>query len=418
MSSNISLLGSTSRVEIPVIFVQIGDFKFGVYRKSKGQSKDADGFFNTETVVYPNYIQGLEITKINGQVNQYNLSISYPVRNGDDPNFFEKVFSSASETRKIIFSYGDMSLPSYIYREEEAIITKVTSDINIESSTINYQVSAISSALLAESASYPFINSGLKQPSVEIKNLLFNKNYGLQEIFYGMNNKALVESSGLIPGDDLAVHLQSFQSITPLDYLKYLVAAMQPRSSTIKTTNVQDLYNLIIHDDTSGKFGGPYFEIKQVRKQLTQSDAYNIDVGYPTANIVTQLRVENNENYSIFYKWQGKINDAEYTYRLNDKGEMEKTFAPVISSNNETFTTRVADSTWWTRVTEFPISLNLTIKGLLRPAILMSAVRLNVYFFGIKHITSGLYVVTKQVDRIDTNGYRTTLSLTRIQGDD
>lgn len=140
-------------------------------------------------------------------------------------------------------------------------------------------------------------------------------------------------------------------------------------------------------------------------------------MGYPTANIVTQLRVENNENYSIFYKWQGKINDAQYTYRLNDKGEMEKTFAPVISSNNETFTTRVADSTWWTRVTEFPISLNLTIKGLLRPAILMSAVRLNVYFFGIKHITSGLYVVTKQVDRIDTNGYRTTLSLTRIQGD-
>jgi hypothetical protein len=48
----------------------------------------------------------------------------------------------------------------------------------------------------------------------------------------------------------------------------------------------------------------------------------------------------------------------------------------------------------------------------------MSYVRLNVIFVGgRKHISSGLYLVTQQKDRIDESGYRTTLSLTKISGD-
>ena len=48
----------------------------------------------------------------------------------------------------------------------------------------------------------------------------------------------------------------------------------------------------------------------------------------------------------------------------------------------------------------------------------MSNVRLNViYPGGRKHVSSGLYLVTQQKDQIDSNGYRTTLSLTKIAGD-
>ena len=49
---------------------------------------------------------------------------------------------------------------------------------------------------------------------------------------------------------------------------------------------------------------------------------------------------------------------------------------------------------------------------------LMTYVRINTYFFGQKHLSSGLYIITKQVDQIDSSGYRTTLSLTRISGDE
>jgi hypothetical protein len=48
----------------------------------------------------------------------------------------------------------------------------------------------------------------------------------------------------------------------------------------------------------------------------------------------------------------------------------------------------------------------------------MQYLRLNVVFpGGHKHISSGLYLVTKQEDSIDSNGYRTTLGLTKIAGD-
>jgi hypothetical protein len=47
----------------------------------------------------------------------------------------------------------------------------------------------------------------------------------------------------------------------------------------------------------------------------------------------------------------------------------------------------------------------------------MTHVKLNVYFFGKKHISSGLYIITKQSDIVDFAGFKTTLSLTRVGPD-
>ena len=60
------------------------------------------------------------------------------MRQTDDPNFIEKVLSSVTNTRKIVFSYGDMNMPSYIYKKEEAIITKYTSKFNLQGGVITY----------------------------------------------------------------------------------------------------------------------------------------------------------------------------------------------------------------------------------------------------------------------------------------
>ena len=40
------------------------------------------------------------------------------------------------------------------------------------------------------------------KPSDVIKDLLYNRHYGLLDIFYGMKNKTLVTAKNLIPGDD------------------------------------------------------------------------------------------------------------------------------------------------------------------------------------------------------------------------
>ena len=69
-------------------------------------------------------------------------------------------------------------------------------------------------------------------------------------------------------------------------------------------------------------------------------------------------------------------------------------------------------------MTSFPIAADIQIKGLVRPTILMNYVKVNVYFYGVKSIYSGLYFITRQEDIIDQTGYRTTLSLQRVANDD
>ena len=48
----------------------------------------------------------------------------------------------------------------------------------------------------------------------------------------------------------------------------------------------------------------------------------------------------------------------------------------------------------------------------------MDYVKVNAYFYGHKHISSGLYIITKQEDMISDQGYKTTLTLTRLSGDE
>ena len=93
-------------------------------------------------------------------------------------------------------------------------------------------------------------------------------------------------------------------------------------------------------------------------------------------------------------------------------------YSPLITTSAKYGETTAASRAWWSNMTQYPISAKITLKGLLKPALLMSYVKVNAYFYGKKHISSGLYIITKQEDQIDSNGYKTTLSITRISGDE
>lgn len=419
-----SLLSSGARVQVPWIKVTIGNYTFGVYSRVGAEKKnDSDFYQSTYHVQYPNFVQSLDITKINGQVNQYTLSLSYPVTQTDDPNFFEKVFSSVSKTRKIIFSYGDMSMPTYIYREEEALITKIQTQFDLKSGVINYTVNAVSSAALNAGSNWVF-QGGNFRPSERIKEIFNNAKYGLQKLFTGMNKSNI---DYLIPSDDKQVSIEPKRNISALDYIIYLVSCMIPSSFTTPQHAATDMYVLTMHDDTTFDDEyrdtlvehGSYFKIERVSYKTNKSDAMQIDIGFGnTGTIVTAFSVSDDENYSLLYDYNDTLEVSPYVKRLDNNGNWIDVWAPGISSSNNYFTTRPSDITWWTKVTKYPIKASITVQGLLRPAILMSYVRLNVIFpGGHKHISSGLYLVTQQKDRIDSNGYRTTLSLTKISGD-
>jgi hypothetical protein len=357
--------------------------------------------------------------KVNGQINRYTLEIKYPITQFDDPNFFEKVFSSVSRTRKIIFTYGDAETPDYVYKDEEAIITIVRQTFDLRGSTISYTVEAVSSAALTTDGSItmPAPNHPVK-PSDEIKKL-FKSNKSLKNTFTGMKTSDLDK---VIAGDDKPVMLESKQNISAIDYINYLANSMIPSGSTSDIS--KDIYAMTIYDDSitsadkSMSKKGPYFKVDKVSNTADRQDAYEIDVGINTSTIVRTFNIEKNENYSIYYEYQNLAHPESYVRRINGDGQWEDVYAPTSMAKPGKYKTDPSDQVWWTKATQFPISATIQIQGLLRPATLMQYVRLNVIFpGGNKHISSGLYIVTKQVDVLNNNGYATTLNLTRIKGD-
>jgi hypothetical protein len=226
----------------------------------------------------------------------------------------------------------------------------------------------------------------------------------------------------LIAGDDMPVKLESKQNISALDYLNYLTSCMIPAGTTSDLS--KDVYVMTIYDDSitsadkAKSRSGPYFKVSKASNAVDHSDAYEIDIGINTSTIVRSFSLESDQNYSIYYEYQNLAHPENYVRRINGDGLWEDVYAPTSMARTNSFKTNASDQVWWTKATQFPIKAVMQVQGLLRPATLMQYVRLNVIFpGGNKHLSSGLYIVTKQIDNLGPNGYATNLWLTRIKGD-
>lgn len=411
MSLASALISTQNHVETPFIIVQIGDYLLG--HCAKPDRFKLSTAFNIE---YPNYMETLNIVKVNGAINTYVITMVYAITEQDDPNRLEKIFSSVSKSRMIKLSYGDWNAPSFIYKNEEAIITKLTTNVDMKSSSIRYTINCTSNALTLTGSSVPFPRR-IDKPSNVIKELLASKEYNLIDIFPGMKNLDFVN---FIAGDDKRVRIDAQPAMNVLDYISYLVSCMvyvKDPERGLKSC----CYYWSIYDDVSNKYGGTYFKVVKVAANTQTSLAYNtyeVDIGYPTDSNVLDFVVKNDDSWSLLYDYAQNINMPEYSYSIDSTGKLVQQDSSFVTQSTKTFETTEANRNWWSLMTQFPITASLTIKGLLRPAMLMSYVKVNTYFFGHKHTSSGLYIVTKQEDSISGSGYKTTLSLTRVGGDE
>lgn len=407
-----ALVSAQNAVEIPFIIVQIGNYTFGHCDKSN-KSRLNSQF----KITFPNYMESLNITKINGAINTYTLTMTYAITQDDDPNRLEKVFSSVANSRTVIFKYGDWGVPNYIYKEEEAIITKLTTKVNVKNSTITYVVNCTSKALSLTAGSFSFPARNAK-PSDVIIELLNNSRYGLKDIFKGMSS-AGSSINNFIARDDKVVQIEAKPSIGIFDYISYLVSCMTWTSDTGDKLK-QSCYFWSTYDDTSNKYGGTYFKVVRVDTNTPMQVSYNtyeVDIGYPSPDCVMDFNVNNDDSWALLYDYAGQIHLPEYSYHINNEGQLVQDNSGILTASRLTYQTNEATKNWWSLVTQFPITATLTIRGLLRPAMLMSYVKVNTYFYGHKHDSSGLYIITKQQDTINASGYRTVLSLTRVGGD-
>lgn len=344
--TNLDLLSTTSRVEAPVINVKIGNYEFGrAINIEKGLVRNNRDYTSTK-IAYPNFVKSLRVTKTNGLINQYELQLVYAISVGDDPNFIDKVLSSISKTRKIIFTYGDSTLPNFLFREEEAVITDVTTSFDIHSSVKTYTIQCVSGALSASAGKLSFGRRVNTKPSDVIKEILYVKQYGLLDIFYGMRDKSLVLSNNLIAGDDKPVTIEAKKLITILDYLNYLVDCMVPMDTSDTSILSNARYALNIVDDISQIFHGPYFQIKRIDnniKNYQNLDTYTIDIGTYSKDAVIDFTIQSNEAYSILYEYSVNNNLPDYIYRIDNNGDIKYDYSPSISNSSDLMKTTQAD---------------------------------------------------------------------------
>ena len=68
------LLSTTTRVEAPFIIVNIAGFAFGKYSKrTENVVNTLDGYTRKVLEYFPNFVQSVEVTKVNGAVNTYSI---------------------------------------------------------------------------------------------------------------------------------------------------------------------------------------------------------------------------------------------------------------------------------------------------------------------------------------------------------
>ena len=173
-------------------------------------------------------------------------------------------------------------------------------------------------------------------------------------------------------------------------------------------------YYISYENDFKNTMGGSFFKIvestPQVLNKFNTNSIFEVTVGYPDNNYVMGFSVDNDLAWSLLYE-NASIAD-EYVYFIDNSGNSGSRYSPnLISSSsilNET------QKNWWTQMTHFPINASLTLKGMMKPVMLMDYIIVNVVFYGQKHITSGVYTITGQKDTLSGEGFRTTLALTRV----
>lgn len=336
-----SILSSTARVEAPFVRVDIGGFVMGV-KQNSNTLKNASGVAIANYTKYPNYIQSLEVNKINGTVDEYTINILFPIRENVDPNLIEKVLSNISKTRTISIQYGDSLQPDYIYKTNSAIVTDVTTNINLEQGSITYVIKATSSSFYGLSNCVSK-NSVTAKPSKIIKELLQDSSNGLLKIFTGMQNKEL---SDFIADDDQTVTIPSCTSISLLDYIGTLVSYMAPVGCNISDTK-RDVYTLSTFDDAAGEYGGSYFTVKRIASSATILNklcTYSIDIGYPSANIVTSFGLKDTNNWSMLYNYSISDDKSTTVNNIDDNGTIQSVEWPMLTGTPRTVS--AAETSW------------------------------------------------------------------------
>lgn len=367
------------------------------------------GGYNAADDKYPNHIVGLTVEKINNKINTYTIQLIHQVRTGEDPNIIDALLSRTGYRNKIKIKYGD-SATGIFFKEEEAYIMDVSYNENVQSANIAYTIKAVSSVAFVRYSyySYPPVTG---KPSTEINNLMYHSGQSsieLQNSFSGMRTAQAAMRRNAIPTNDAVVNIPGLANASPYDRLNQLVANMRDPNDATGT------YMLSYNDATNDAS----FRIVEVTRQDTADrdalikNCYTLDVGFPGNTMITSFALGNDVYWPLYYKYAGKI--ASYKYDIDYNGKITKSKVNPLDVDDKFQSKNVESMNWWEYVRSYPVSATVTIKGLMKPVILMENVYIFSQIYGQEDLASGLYSIVGQTDTINGGGCSTTLQLLKI----
>lgn len=388
--SGSALPATVNYVEAPYAKITLGGVSIGTYKQGS----------------YPNYVTGLSVKKTNGSLNEYTINLVHQVAAGDNPNYIDNLIS-ANGYNKIQIEYGDAQA-GIAYRDINALLIDVKSKFDFFNNCISYTLSATSSSAMSavNRRNYAAVTD---KPSNIITNMLYETGE-LLDYFPAMKSRDFVNSNNLIPSDDIKVAIDAVTNTTPLNYMNKLVSSMKSNSGDY-------IYYLNINDEDNL---GSYFNIQQVKTKMTTSMfplVYEVDINYPDENsLIYNFSVNTDYTWPLAYEYGGSFPSYDYNI-LNNGNLIARECGGNMKSTRVTDNRFLTDKNWWTNVTEFPVAATLETKGLTSYLLLLNYIKVNVFYFGNKRDSSGIYIVTGQEDSLSGNGFRTKLDLLRVAGD-
>ena len=389
------LCSSEMLVQAPYIQVELNGIKIGGYNNSVDK--------------YPNHVMSVTVEKISNQINNYTISLLYQIRAGEDPNLIDTILSRTGYRNKVKIKYGD-SANGIFYKEEEAYIIDVTHKDNVSSASISYTIKAVSSVGFVK-YTYASYSSTTSKPSTEIVKLLYNSGQistQLQNAFGGMKSRQATLSKNLIPTNDAVVNIPGLADASPYDRLLQLTANMR------NPTDPSSTYMLTFMDASNNSSS---FKITEIIRRENNSasnvkNCYTLDVGFPGNTMITSFSLDNDVYWPLYYKYAGKV--ASYSYDIDYSGRIIRTKTNPLNIDDKFQSKNVELMNWWEYVRAYPVSATVTIKGLVKPIILMENVYIFSQIYGQQDLATGLYSIIGQTDTVNGSGCSTTLKLLKV----
>lgn len=129
-----------------------------------------------------------------------------------------------------------------------------------------------------------------------------------------------------------------------LSYINYLTSIMQPEN-----TQSGSVYALTMDDDNLNQVGGSYFKITEVggAESTSSQGNYQIDIGYPGTNYVSNFSINDNEQWTILYDTATANKNDEYQYTIDNSGNVVKQQSPALMRSQNTYKVEEFDKQWW-----------------------------------------------------------------------